>query len=405
MTPDPAGSPPGARPPAAPLPPAGPASAVAGEPAGAGQVEGPHPPAGPSAPAVRGPAGPRTAPGPRGADTPGRAGRGLRGAASFGAGAALLAAVCLAALCLGEPVLSPAGLVSAIGRPDSLEALVVGEVRLPRMLLGLAAGVALGCAGLLLQEALRNPLAVPELLGVSAGAAGVTAAITVFGLPVAAGLVPAFALAGAVGGGALCLAVARRAGDAASVLLTGAAVSTALTGGVYAITSMADRFELGLVFRYLMGSLVGAGWEELAMVAPWLLGAAPLLVLCLPLLGVLGLGDDAASALGLDPARARLAVLATAAVLVAVTVAACGPVSWVGFLAPMLARRLHPHAEPRTRLLWSGLLGGLVTVGADLAARTALHPIELPLGAFTGSVGIVGGLLLLRAAGAKAVPR
>ncbi|MFC3996569.1 iron chelate uptake ABC transporter family permease subunit [Nocardiopsis sediminis] len=338
------------------------------------------------------PSGPAPAP----AAVPGGRER-LRPAVLFPAAALLLLAVCTAALCLGKPVLAPAAITAAIADPGSLDAVILWEIRLPRMLLGLLAGAALGCAGLLLQEALRNPLAVPELLGVSSGSAAVVAATTVFALPVAGALVPALALAGGVAGGALCLVVARRAGDAASVLLTGAAVSTALTGAVYAITSMADQFQLGLVFRYLMGSLVGSGWAELRMVAPWLVLAVPLLLLCLPLLGVLGLGDDAASALGLSPGRARLACLAVAAVLVAVVVAACGPISWVGFLAPMLARQTYPRAEPRVRLLWSGLLGGLVTVAADLAARTMFHPIELPLGAFTGSIGVIGGLLLLRA--------
>ncbi|RCV48496.1 iron ABC transporter [Marinitenerispora sediminis] len=309
----------------------------------------------------------------------------------------MLAAGCVAALCLGRPVIAPAALPQALTDPDSLTGVVVREIRLPRMLLGLCAGVALGSAGLLLQEALRNPLAVPELLGVSAGSAAVVAAVTVFGLPVAAAAVPGLALAGGIAGGGVCLLVARRAGNAAAMLLTGAAVAAALNGVVYAITSMADQFQLGLVFRYVLGSLVGAGWPELAMMAPWLVVAAPALLCCLPLLGVLGLGDDAAASLGLHPDRARLAVLAVAAVLVSVVVAACGPISWVGFLAPMLARALLPSATPRARLGWAALLGGTITVLADLAARTAFHPLELPLGAFTGTVGIVGGLLLLRA--------
>lgn len=310
--------------------------------------------------------------------------------------AALLALLCTAALSLGRPLLSPAGLAQALADRESLPGVIVWEIRLPRLLLGLLAGTALGCAGLLLQEALRNPLAVPELLGVSAGAAAVVAAVTVFSLPVASALVPPLALAGGVAGGSICLVTARRARGADSMLLTGAAVSTALGGLVYAITSMADQFQLGLVFRYLMGSLIGAGWDELGMVAPWLALAAPAVVLCLPLLGVLALGDEGAGALGLDPARARMVVLAVAAALVAVVVAACGPVSWVGFLAPMLARRLHPLASPRLRLLWAALLGGTITVAADLAARTVFYPIELPLGAFTGTVGVIGGLLLLR---------
>ncbi|OKI12436.1 iron ABC transporter [Nocardiopsis sp. TSRI0078] len=308
---------------------------------------------------------------------------------------AALAAVGLAALCLGRPVIAPAHLPAAL-TGDTLESVVLTQIRLPRLLLGLLAGAALGAAGLLLQEALRNPLAVPELLGVSAGAAAVVATITVFSLPLAAPLLPAAALAGGVAGGSVCLLAARRARAADSMLLTGAAVSTALTGVVYAVTSMADQFRLGLVLRYLMGSLVGADWDDVALVAPWLGLAAPAVVLCLPLLGVLALGDDGASALGMRPRTARAVVLAVAAALVAVVVAACGPVAWVGFLAPMLARRLAPLAPPASRMACAVLLGATVTVAADLASRTLVHPIELPLGAFTGTVGVVGGLVLLR---------
>lgn len=309
--------------------------------------------------------------------------------------AAALGVACLAALSLGRPVLAPAQLPAALTE-DTLEGVVLTQIRLPRLLLGLLAGAALGAAGLLLQEALRNPLAVPELLGVSAGSAAVIATVTVFALPLAAPLLPAAALVGGVAGGSVCLLAARRAHGADSMLLTGAAVSTALMGVVYAVTSMADQFQLGLVLRYLMGSLVGADWSDVALVAPWLALATPAVVLCLPLLGVLALGDDGASALGMRPRTARAVVLAVAAALVAVVVAACGPVAWVGFLAPMLARRLAPLASPGSRLTCSVLLGATITVTADLAARTLLHPIELPLGAFTGTVGVVGGLLVLR---------
>ncbi len=309
--------------------------------------------------------------------------------------AGALAAACLAALCLGRPFVAPAQIPAALAG-EGLDNVVLIHIRLPRLLLGLLAGAALGAAGLLLQEALRNPLAVPELLGVSAGAAAVVATVTVFSLPLAAPLLPAAALAGGVAGGAVCLLAARRARAADSMLLTGAAVSTALTGVVYAVTSMADQFQLGLVLRYLMGSLVGADWQDVALVAPWVGLALPAVVLCLPLLGVLALGDDGASALGMRPRTARAVVLAVAATLVAVVVAACGPVAWVGFLAPMLARRLAPLASPAARAGWAVLLGATLTVAADVAARTLLYPIELPLGAFTGTVGVVGGLLLLR---------
>ncbi|PRX97766.1 FecCD family ABC transporter permease [Allonocardiopsis opalescens] len=309
---------------------------------------------------------------------------------------ALLLGLGAVALSLGEPVIGVHRLPAVLAEGDGLAYVVLWELRLPRLIVAVLAGAAVAVAGLLMQEALRNPLAVPELLGVSGGASLVMAMIVVWGLPVPLGLHPAAALGGALAGGAVCLAAARLGRGAESVLLIGAAASTAVQALTLAVLSTASRLQYDSLFRYLVGSLTRMTWEHVAQLLPWTLLAVPLTLLAMPVLGLLRLGDDAAASLGVRVGWARLGLIALAALLVAGVVGPCGPIAWVGFLAPLLARRLRPSADARGWLPWTALIGALVTLGADQAARLVFAPVETPLGAWTAVVGIGTGLVLLR---------
>lgn len=311
------------------------------------------------------------------------------------AGGAALAAVTAAALCLGTPYVPLARLLPALGG-DDLAGIVVTELRLPRLLLALVAGACLGAAGLVLQEALRNPLAVPEMLGVSGGAALGVAAPLVLALSVPLAAQPFLALGGAALGGLLTLVAAGFGRSPSAVLLTGAAVAAALQAALLVLMVLADQLDLQLVYRYLLGSLSARTWDDLAGLWPWLAAAVPALVLCAPVLSVLRLGDDDARALGVRVRRARIAALAIAVVLIAPVVAVCGPVAWVGFLAPHLARRLRPDLDAVGWLPWAAVWGALVVAAADQPARLALAPTETPVGAWTALLGVPAGVALLR---------
>ncbi|MFH8616047.1 FecCD family ABC transporter permease [Streptomyces sp. NPDC017979] len=276
------------------------------------------------------------------------------------------------------------------------EEFVVTELRLPRLVLALVAGACLGAAGLVLQEALRNPLAVPELLGVSSGAALGVAAPLVLALSVPLALQPFLAIGGAALGGALTLLAAGAARSPSAVLLGGAAITAALQSALLVLMVLADQLDLQLIYRYLLGSLSARTWDDVTGLAPWLVVAVPALVLTAPVLSVLRLGDDDARALGVRVHRARIAALAVAVVLIAPVVAVCGPVAWVGFLAPALARRLRPTADAVRLLPWSVAFGGSVVALADLPARLALAPVETPVGAWTALLGVPTGVLLLK---------
>ncbi|MCE7083084.1 iron ABC transporter permease [Streptomyces sp. ST2-7A] len=303
-----------------------------------------------------------------------------------------------AALCLGTPVIPPLDLIGLLAGDgdDPRVTVVVVQLRLPRVVLALLAGACLGAAGLVLQEALRNPLAVPEMLGVSAGAALGVAVPLVLSLSLPALLVPSLALVGAALGGALTLVAAGFGRSPSAVLLTGAAITAALQAALLVVMVMADQLSLQIIYRYLLGSLSARTWEHVGGVWPWLALAVPALVLCAPVLSVLRLGDDDASALGVRVGRARLLALGVVVVLIAPVVAVCGPVAWVGFLAPQIARRLDPTGHAVRWLPWSIAWGAAIVVVADLPARLALAPVETPVGAWTALVGVPVGLLLLR---------
>ncbi|MFE9017453.1 FecCD family ABC transporter permease [Streptomyces sp. NPDC007808] len=301
------------------------------------------------------------------------------------------------ALSLGTPLVPPHQLPGAFRDADTtLAGIVVTELRVPRLVLALVAGACLGAAGLVLQEALRNPLAIPEMLGVSSGAAFGVAAPLVLAVSVPAVVQPMLAIGGAVVGGGLTLLAAGMGRSPSAVLLTGAAVAAALQAALLVLMVMADQLDLQLIYRFLLGSLSARTWDDVTGLWPWLLVAVPALVLCAPVLSVLRLGDEDAEALGVRAQRARLAALAIAVVLIAPVTAVCGPVAWVGFLAPHLARRFDPAADAVRWLPWSTAWGAVVVAVADVPARLALAPVETPVGAWTALLGVPVGVALLR---------
>ncbi|GAA2559836.1 iron chelate uptake ABC transporter family permease subunit [Pseudonocardia hydrocarbonoxydans] len=309
-------------------------------------------------------------------------------------GVLAVATLVVAALSLGTPLVAPQRLPAVLVAGDGLDHVVVTQLRAPRLVLGVLAGAALGVAGLLLSESLRNPLAVPELLGVSSGAAAAVTITVVFGLAVPyAPLLPA--LAGAALGAVLTVVAVRGALGPSAVLLVGAGVGAALQAVLLAAAALSESTDQGVLVRYLLGSLTGTTWTTVATVLPGLVVGGTAAVLALPALAVLRLGTEAASVLGVPAARARVAVLAVACVLTAAVVGVCGPVAWVGFLAPQLAARLAPGAGLPGRALRTAGLGALVVVAADLAARTVLYPVELPVGGLTAVVAVGLGAVLL----------
>ncbi|MGI8329100.1 FecCD family ABC transporter permease [Actinomadura scrupuli] len=321
---------------------------------------------------------------------------------------AALAAALLTGLLTGAAGLPPGGVVRALldrlplvhldSGLSPVEQNVLFQLRLPRVLLGALVGGLLALAGAGYQGVFRNPLADPYLLGAGAGA-GLGATLVIVYAPVDPTVaVPLAAFAGALGGVAMAYALGHtsgRAGGSATLVLAGVAVASFLTA-VQTFVQQAKVEELQRIYAWILGGLAAADWHTLMMVAPYSLVSAVVLLAHGRLLDVLSVGDDEAAALGLSATRVRLIVLAAASLATASAVAVSGLIGFVGVVVPHVVRRL-AGGSYRVVLPFSLLGGAVFLVLADVAARTALAPAELPLGVVTAFVGAPFFIGVLRA--------
>lgn len=327
---------------------------------------------------------------------------------------ALAIGVSLAALVSGPfpiPVAHVlASLAQALGlawgdAPPLAESATVLQLRLPRVLLGLLAGATLAVSGAALQGLLRNPLAEPGLIGVSAGAALAAATVIVLGaqfpeltawLP-AGLLLPLAAFAGGLAATALVMSWARVRGQlsVAGVLLAGIAINAVCLAGIGLLSHIADDHSLRSLNFWSFGSLGKCGWRELWLAAPLMLLPVLLIPRAARGLNALLLGEAEAGHLGIEVTRLKRRLLLGIALGVGAAVALTGIIAFVGLLVPHLLRLL---LGPDHRLLLpaAALLGGALLVAADIAARVALPPTELPVGILTTLLGAPFFLWLLR---------
>ncbi|HEX7002847.1 MAG TPA: iron ABC transporter permease [Trueperaceae bacterium] len=319
-------------------------------------------------------------------------------------GSLLLAAVMLVAVAIGTVPLGPAELLRGvwhglIGEVTSTADVIVWQIRLPRVLLAALVGGALALAGVAYQGIFRNPLADPYLLGVASGASlGAAVAITLgvsltwvgrFGVP---GLSFAFALLAVL----VVLLMARRGNriPVLSLILAGVVVGSTFTAATSFLMLLTPERTAG-VLAWLLGSFSTAGWSAIVTIFPFLLLAALCTLLAGRTLNLLQLGDEQAAQLGVPVEAAKLLLIAVATLATAAAVSVSGIIGFVGLLAPH-AVRLALGPDHRTLTPLAMLLGALVTVLADLLARTVIAPAEIPIGVVTALVGGPFFLWLLR---------
>lgn len=309
--------------------------------------------------------------------------------------AVLLIAAFAAGMKYGTPVMDWNTVTSALFTPaeEELEHILVREIRLPRFILGLMVGALLGASGTLMQGALNNRLAGPELLGITAGASLAVAAIMVLRLPVPFQLQPLLALAGGLAGGAVVVLAARGSRGAAGMLLVGMSVSAMLNGLLVVLIALGTSNDVNLLYTYLLGSLANRSWEHVERIVPWFLVMLPFAMLLARSVNLLQLGDDAASGLGMKVARTRMLLLVTCALLVAITVAQCGPIGYISLLAPHLTRVFLQTTDARLVLPVSAICGAALLSAADGFARLLFAPMEIPVGVWTTLIG--GSIFLL----------
>lgn len=319
----------------------------------------------------------------------------------------LLAAALLAGLCLGTVTVAPAEVAAALGRrlggtegAATMADLVIWEIRLPRVLLSVLAGMALGVSGALVQGLFRNPLADPSLIGVSGGAA-VGAALAIVAGGALGGqavpwLLPLFAFAG---GGAVTalvyrLGVGPLGTSVATMLLAGVAINAMSSACISYLSTVADDARLRNLVFWLMGSFNAASWLKVAWVAPFTLLVLALIPLLWRGLNALLLGESEARHLGFSVERLRWQVILLTALTVGAVVAAVGVIGFVGLVVPHMVRLLL-GPDHRWLLPCAAVLGGALLCAADLAARLLVQPQELAIGVLTALLGAPFFLFLI----------
>lgn len=310
-----------------------------------------------------------------------------------------LAGLYVLALLLGEQAIPPRSVLAALtgaGDPADPARFIVMDLRLPRATLAMLVGAALAVAGTIAQAILRNPLAEPGLLGINGGAALAAMVVIVeLGHPSEA-LLPWLTFAGALLMALAILAFAGAEGAAsARLILIGVGLSSMAGAGATFIATFGEIASVQRAMIWLAGSLQDSQWSEVRRLLAW--AAAPMALVWASAreLDTIALGDEVAAGRG-QPVRAVRAALVVACALISgAAVAAAGLVAFVGLASPHLARRLVGARHARL-LPAAALVGALLVLAADLAARTAMPPIQLPVGLVTALLGAPFFAWLLR---------
>lgn len=303
---------------------------------------------------------------------------------------ALLVLLAALAIALGPVPLGIGEVRDALlGTGDPSAVAIVRAIRLPRLVLAIIVGAALGMAGAALQGSLRNPLAEPYLLGVSGGAA--VGAVLAFGAGIrGAFAIPIFACLGAGAAVAAVLLIARAAGGRADprvLIMAGVIIGAFANAVIMVVLANAPANTVRGAVWWMMGSVADAAWVQIRWLGLYVLvGGAALFAMARDI-DVLALGEEPAAALGLDVDRSARRIYLASSLLAAATVAAAGLIGFVGLMVPHLVRAFGVRRH-RPLLAGSALVGASLLIAADLAARLALPPAELPLGAVTAILGV-----------------
>jgi len=287
-------------------------------------------------------------------------------------------------LSIGERIYGPSEIIRVIlGQDVPGASFTVGRLRLPRAIIALLIGVAFGIAGSLFQRMLRNPLASPDIIGISYGSSAV--AVVAIGFFGATG--PAISIAAIIGGLTVALLVYflawRGNVHGARLILIGIAIGTMLFAVIQWVLTRIEVYKAAEALRWITGSLNSAFWGDVPPLAIALLVLVPVAFAVSGRLKILELGDEASAALGVAPNRTRLLIVVIAVGLTSVATAAAGPVAFVAFLAGPIAARLLPGG---TGVLAPALVGGALVLGADFTGSQLL-PTTFPVGVVTGVVG------------------
>lgn len=314
-------------------------------------------------------------------------------------GAAIVAIAVFGLVDGSQQIPVPDALAAAVGLGDSGSAFIVQQLRMPRIIVAALAGACLGAAGALMQGLMRNPLASPDILGVTGGAA--LTAVAAIGtclppawLPLAAGVGAAVAVA------LIQLFARHTGGGSARLVLVGIGLHAIAGAGTTLVVARIDPRRLGAAEVWLSGSLHARNTTHVIIVVVGAVLLLPLAFALLRALAVIELGDELAIGTGVPVRRTRAAVLVIAALLAGIAVSVTGPLGFVALGAPHIARRLVGPTSA-SMLMVSLLVGALLVLGADALGQRLLEDVDIPAGVVTAALGAHYLLWLLHRTGRR----
>ena len=310
----------------------------------------------------------------------------------------LLAVLCLLSIAVGSAGYSIPEILEAVFREEKspIKTIVV-NLRLPRIILAILVGASLAAAGALLQSVMRNPLADPGTIGVSAGA-GTPATTILLLFPNLTASVPLFAFGGAALACVLIYTMAWKEGvDPTRIILSGVAINSVL-GAYNSLLQLMNSDSLEGVLAFMNGSLSGRSWYQVRLLAVYAAVGLALAFLCIKSANALQLGDEMAKSLGVKVNGSRVLLSGVAAFLAASTVSVAGMIGFVGLVVPHIARIL-VGSDYKAMLPTSVVLGAVVLLAADTVGRTIVPGMEIPVGIVMAVCGGPFFLYLLRKRG------
>ncbi|MEL6257503.1 MAG: iron ABC transporter permease [Pseudomonadota bacterium] len=279
-------------------------------------------------------------------------------------------------------------LVALFGGGEASDRLIVWSIRLPRAVAGFLVGAALGVSGAALQGLLRNPLAEPGVLGVSATAAlGATFSLYYGLVAFSSWVLPLSAIAGALAATALLAAAAIRTQSVVTLILIGVGVSSFAGAAMSLLLNLAPTpFTLSDMINWMLGSVTNRSFDDIGLALPFLAAGVAILLVTRRGLSALTLGEEAASGIGLNLRNQRVLTVLGAGLATGASVSLAGAIGFVGIVAPHLIRPVVDHDPART-LIPSALLGGLIVVVADIGVRLLPTTNEMKLGVVAALIG------------------
>ncbi|WP_225446014.1 FecCD family ABC transporter permease [Paenibacillus arenosi] len=302
---------------------------------------------------------------------------------------ALLVVTTLLSVGLGSLYIPITDVMKAIiGVGEDKYELIVMQLRLPRVVAALLVGAAMAISGTILQALIRNPLASPDLMGTTSGAtAAVVAAITIMNGEISVGWLPLAALLGGCLASTLTYVLAWKNGSSPlRMAMIGVVISSAMGALTIYFTLAGPLHMVSQALGWMAGTVYGTSWNHVLYLTPWVVICATIAFFQSRNLNVLELGDSIATGVGMKVERKRFLFIALSVVLASSAVGIAGGISFVGLMAPHMARKLVGNNN-RVVLFVSAILGALFVLLADLVGRTVFVPMDVPAGIFTALLG------------------